>query len=108
MALNSKNFDCIFTLKTEHDSVLNPVKNLKHAFIKIDANGLLDLADLQAQIKQLNSTNFLCSIMLANNESGVIQDIKKISKIVHENGGILHCDGTQFIGKRKFDFKQSV
>ena len=104
MALNFKVFDCIFTLETEHDSILNPVSKLKHKFIKLDENGLVDLRDLATQIKALNSSNFLCSFLLANNETGVVQNINDIAKIVHENGGILHSDVSQFIGKEKFDF----
>lgn len=104
MALNSQVFECIFTLQTEHDSILMPASKLNTKFIKIDENGIIDLNDLEEQIKKLNSKNFLCSVMLVNNESGVIQDINEIAKIVHKYEGLLHSDCSCAIGKIPFDF----
>ncbi|MCK5673924.1 MAG: aminotransferase class V-fold PLP-dependent enzyme, partial [Spirochaetales bacterium] len=48
----------------------------------------------------------LVSIMLANNEIGTIQDIKKISSIVHKNGALMHTDAVQALGKIKVDVKE--
>lgn len=104
MALNCANFAKIFSIKTEHDSILTPLAKLPHEFILIDSNGIVNLNDLQEKIKFCKSSNFLCSISYINNESGVIQDISAISKIVHENGGLMHSDVSQFIGKQRFDF----
>ena len=47
----------------------------------------------------------LYSVMLANNEIGTINDIKKLAKQVHENGALFHTDATQALGKIKIDVK---
>lgn len=104
MVLNAQKFGKIFTIKTEHDSILSPLSQLNHEFIAIDENGVIDLEDLRTKLKAFGSSNFLCSVSLANNETGLIQDINKIAEVVHEFGGIMHSDVTQIIGKEKFDF----
>lgn len=104
MVLNSQNFQCIFTLKTEHDSILSPTSKLNTHFIKINEDGIIDLEDLENSIKSLGSKNFLCSVMLVNNESGVVQDINKIAEVVHKYGGLFHSDISCAIGKISFNF----
>lgn len=104
MVLNSRGFDCIFTLKTEHESIISPIKSKKHEFVKTCSSGIIDLNDLESKIKALNSSNFLCSVMAVNNESGLKQDINSIYKIVKEFGGVMHSDVSQMIGKEHFDF----
>ncbi len=104
MVLNSQNFDVIFTLKTEHDSILFPIKNKNHIFIKTSKTGVIDLNDLEEKIKSTNASNFLCSFMAVNNESGLIQDVNSIAKIVSKYNGILHSDVSQIIGKEAFSF----
>lgn len=106
MVLNSRDFNHIFTIKTEHDSILGGLKDKPHTFIQINQNGLVDLKDLEDKIKAIHSSNFLCSIMFANNESGVIQDIAKITKIVKQYGGVIHSDCSQVFGKINFDFSK--
>lgn len=104
MVLNSQHFQCIFTLQTEHDSILSPASKLNTSFIRVNQDGIIDLEDLESNIKRLGSTNFLCSAMLVNNESGVIQDINKIADVVHKHGGIFHSDISCAIGKIPFNF----
>jgi cysteine desulfurase len=106
MVLNARNFDKIFTLKTEHDSILSPLQNKPSTFIQTDSDGIIDLNHLKSELETLKSSSFLCSVMLVNNESGVIQSIKEISKIVHEFGGIMHSDCSQALGKIKFDYSE--
>lgn len=104
MVLNSQEFDYIFTLKTEHDSILAPASKLNTKFIKVNNVGEVDLHDLEETIKTLNPKKFLCSVMLVNNESGLIQDANKICDLVHKYGGLMHSDASCAIGKIPFNF----
>ncbi len=86
----------------EHVSILGAAHPDK-IIIPVDRNGILNLdalGDMLGKHKGLK----LVSVMLANNETGVIQDIKKISKIVHSYGGLLHCDASQGLCKIELDF----
>lgn len=60
-------------------------------------SGVVDLARLAAKLK--TSKRPLVSIMLANNETGVVQPISEVAQIVHEAGGILHVDAVQGPGR---------
>jgi len=99
---NGKN---ILASAIEHISVLNPMKELQkngYAFdiIPVDSNGLVDLDRLE---NLLTNQTIITSIMYANNEIGTIEPIKKISKIVHENGKYLHVDATASAGRIPID-----
>ena len=83
----------------EHDSIFKTAEDAE--IVGVDCNGLLDLEQLK--LKAENSK--LVSIIMANNETGVIQDIKKIAEIVHANGAMLHVDAVQAFGKIDLDFK---
>ncbi|MBQ3271239.1 cysteine desulfurase [Candidatus Saccharibacteria bacterium] len=54
---------------------------------------------------EIEPTFSLCSIMLANNELGTINDIKKLAKAAHAKGALFHTDATQALGKIKIDVK---
>jgi cysteine desulfurase len=100
---NFKNLP-IFAGATEHVSILETgLNNLK--IIPVDPNGIIDPKMLQS-ILQKSPGPKLVSIMLANNETGVIQDIKTLSEIAHKEGAIFHCDASQGFGKIKVDFKE--
>jgi len=93
-------FGNIITLKTEHHAVLEPIRQLeKEGFtfteISPKKNGLLDQ---ETFLKAIKKDTFLVSIMLANNEIGVIQPVKDIAQICKSRGIILHTDGAQCIG----------
>lgn len=90
----------------EHDSVMKPASFLNSALINVDKNGLLNLGHLARECEELKANNisFLASIIHSNNETGVVQDISKIAPIIYENGGYLHIDASQSIGKIPFDF----
>lgn len=91
----------IITVSTEHASVLDTCEYLREAgfeitVLEVSEDGILD------QIKILNairSDTILVSVMLANNETGVIQDMAAISTITREKGIILHTDAVQALGK---------
>lgn len=95
----------IVTVETEHKAVLDTCKFLEKkgasvTYLKVDENGLINLQELENAI---NDKTILVAIMFANNETGVIQHIKEISKIVHAKKSIFCCDATQAIGKIPVD-----
>jgi cysteine desulfurase len=69
--------------------------------IAVSASGALDLGDLQAQLS--GAVRPLVSIMLANNETGVLQPVRAAAEIVHAAGGILHVDAVQAAGRMAVD-----
>lgn len=89
----------------EHPSISVPGNdNLNLTIIPIDSNGLIKLDYLdQLLVKDFPT---LVSVMLANNETGVIEDINTIAKIVHAKGGLLHVDAIQAWGKLPISLNQ--
>jgi cysteine desulfurase len=69
--------------------------------IPVTASGLVDSAALAARLAALAAEGHraLVSVMLANNETGVVQPISELAAIVHEAGGILHVDAVQGAGR---------
>jgi cysteine desulfurase len=77
----------------------------KVLYAGIDGCGRVDARNLEKLIKDKNITKPFVSIMLANNEIGTIQDIKKISEIVHKYNGVIHCDAVQAFLHTEIDVK---
>lgn len=91
----------IITVSTEHKAVLDTCNDLERkgvevTYLSVSQNGLIDLAELQ---KALRPDTVLISVMYINNETGVIQPIKEIAKLVHENGALFMTDASQAVGK---------
>ncbi len=88
---------------TEHISVLKPAGETAQ-LIPVDENGIVRLDALEAA---LNNTpgKALVSVMLANNETGVIQPIAEIAERVYAHGGYIHCDAAQAFGKIPVDIQ---
>src|SRR6267142_5171220 len=92
--------------KTEHHAVLHAVEHLeKHEGFEVtwldnSSDGVVDLDQLA---KSIRPETRLVSIMTANNETGVIQPLKEISKICRERGVLLHSDMVQSFGKIDID-----
>lgn len=84
---------------TEHASVLQASAEAVH--IPVDEHGILRMDALAELLK--THANALVSVMLVNNETGVIQPIREIAKLVHEAGGLLHVDAAQALGKMSVD-----
>ncbi len=87
----------VITLSTEHHSVLEPLRQLqKEGFLLTELDpepdGLLSLQKLEEAFQE---NTYLVSIMLANNEIGVVQPISKISKLCRERDIIFHSDAAQ-------------
>lgn len=88
---------------TEHASVLKTAERWGGDTLSVDANGLVDLEVLEFKLKALGKPA-LVSVMLVNNETGVIQPMAEIAKLVHAYDGLVHCDAVQALGKITVDF----
>ena len=91
----------------EHPCISEPIKSLSRkgfmaTKIPVNKQGLLDLEDVKIDIK--NPISFL-SVMMANNETGVIQDLPKIIKWAKLKKMMVHTDAVQALGKIPVDFE---
>jgi len=98
----------IITVQTEHKAVLDTVRELERqgfaaTFLEVEPNGLIDLAKLKAALRPDTT---LVSVMLVNNEIGVIQDIAAIGEICREKGVLFHVDAAQATGKVAIDLQK--
>lgn len=97
----------VLTSAIEHPCVTNPAISLqwhghKHQQIAVDAEGLVELDALATQLATPTS---LVSVMYANNETGVIQDIAAIAALAKTHGAFVHTDAVQILGKQVLDFE---
>ena len=95
----------IITQVTEHKAVLDTCKRLEKSgyqvtYLPVKADGLIDIEDLK---RAMTDKTILVSIMIANNEIGVIQPVEEIGKLCHERGVLFHTDGVQAVGKIPVD-----
>ncbi len=99
------NYGHIITLKTEHKAVLEPLNQLKkEGFMVTEINPEKDGLISEEQFKKnIREDTFLVSVMLANNEIGVIQPLENISKICKSRGITLHSDLAQCLGYIELD-----
>lgn len=92
---------------TEHPCVREPAQQLVRSGWKlhvcaVDANGIVDAAARSAMLEQKPQ---LISIMWANNETGVIQDVAAIAEAARKQGAWIHTDAVQAVGKLPVDFR---
>ena len=98
----------IITVKTEHKAVLDTCEWLETigaevTYLDVDSNGIINWE----QYKQaLEETPLLVCIMHVNNETGVIQDIKKACELAHSAGAFFFSDATQSFGKLPLDVRE--
>jgi cysteine desulfurase len=97
--------DHIITVKTEHPSILDTAAHLerlgkKVTYLPVQKNGIIDLDELR---RAITDKTILISIMMVNNEIGVIQPMAEIGKIAREHGVLFHSDATQAVGKVPVD-----
>jgi cysteine desulfurase len=92
--------------KIEHSSVYNFRDHKKYHEINVLENGLIDIEDLKLTISQLKNSSFLCCLMLANNETGAIQNVAEVTKIIHQNNGLILSDIVQAVGKIEVDLEK--
>jgi cysteine desulfurase len=90
----------------EHVSVLNGARVAEDfiSILPVNDQGLVDLAGVKTLLDQWQSEGVsgLVSVMLANNETGVVQPVKAVADLVHAAGGLVHCDAAQAAGKIAF------
>ena len=95
----------IITCATEHSAVLDTCKRLEASgfrltILGVDGEGLLDPDEFIAAIAP---DTILAAVMMANNETGLVQDIATIGRICHERNVLFFSDATQAAGKMKID-----
>jgi cysteine desulfurase len=95
----------IITQKTEHKAVLDTCRELERqgfevTYLEVQENGIVDLAKFEAAIRP---DTILASIMMVNNEIGVIQPVWQIAEICKKKGVIFHCDAVQGAGRVEID-----
>jgi len=100
--------DHIITCVTEHKAILDTCKHLEKegfrvTFLPVDGKGFVNLDDLRNAI---TDKTILISIMTANNEVGVVQDVKGIGRIARERGVLFHTDAVQAAGKIPFNVNE--
>lgn len=91
----------------EHQAVLNPCRHIERTggsatFLPVDPDGLVDPAGAGAAVRD---DTVLASIMLANNDVGVVQPVAAISPALRERGVVFHTDAVQAVGKVPVDVK---
>lgn len=94
----------VLTSSVEHPSV---IEALEAERIPVTSTGLLDLDALRALLEKPNDRQALVSVMLVNNETGVIQPMAEIIALAREYDAVLHCDAVQAAGKLPLDFDES-
>ncbi|WP_343730666.1 IscS subfamily cysteine desulfurase [Duganella sp.] len=99
----------IITVKTEHKAVLDTVRELERqgfeaTYLEPQDNGLITIEQLTAAIRP---DTILISVMLVNNEIGVIQPIDQIGELCRSKGIIFHCDAAQATGKVVIDLQKT-
>jgi cysteine desulfurase len=95
----------IITVRTEHKAVLDTVRELERqgfeaTYLDPEPNGIIDLEKFKAAIRP---DTILVSVMMVNNEIGVIQPVAEIGEICRAKGIIFHCDAVQAAGKVEID-----
>ena len=97
----------IITIKTEHKATLDAVRELERqgfeaTYLDVKTDGLIDMAAFKAALR---ADTILVSVMMVNNEIGVIQPIAEIGEICRERGIIFHVDSAQATGKVPIDLQ---
>jgi cysteine desulfurase len=97
----------LITLRTEHKAVLDTMRALERegfevTYLDVEASGLLDLEKFKAALRPDTT---VVSVMMVNNEIGVIQDVAAIGELCRANGTIFHVDSAQAAGKVDIDLQ---
>ncbi len=100
--------DHVITSTIEHHAVLNACKRLEQmgcevTYVPVNSEGLIDPQAVAGAIK---TSTRLISIMMANNETGVVQPVAEIGRIAQERGVLFHTDAVQAAGKIRIDVKE--
>ena len=90
-----------FVSAVEHPAILDACPGAQR--VPVDADGIIDLEALDTLMAEADAPQ-LVAVMLANNETGVIQPVAEAAEIAHRHGALLHCDAVQAVGKMPVDF----
>ena len=98
----------VITIKTEHKATLDTVRELERqgftaTYLDVKTDGLIDMAALKAALR---ADTILVSVMMVNNEIGVIQPIAEIGDLCRERGIVFHVDSAQATGKVPIDLQK--
>jgi cysteine desulfurase len=85
----------------EHPSVLATATDI--GIVPVDTDGIVDLTALERMLAE-DDRPAIVSLMLANNETGVVQPVAEAARIAHAAGALLHCDAVQAVGRISVDF----
>lgn len=98
LALASRGDRMLIVSGIEHDSVLKPAAAAGARMLRVNRDGRVDLADLERALAEAGKPAFV-SLMLANNETGVLQPVEEAAGLAHRAGALLHCDASQAPGR---------
>ena len=95
----------LVTVKTEHKATLDTMRELERegfevTYLDVDANGLVPVAAFEAALR---SDTIVASVMMVNNEIGVVQDIPAMGEVCRRRGIVFHVDAAQATGKMPID-----
>lgn len=90
-----------FVSAIEHPAVLEACPGA--AQVPVNPDGVVDLGELEAALRSAGNPEWV-ALMLANNETGVLQPVAEAAEIAHGFGAKLHCDAVQAAGKVPLDF----
>jgi cysteine desulfurase len=98
----------LITQKTEHKAVLDTFRELERqgfeaTYLEVQENGLIDVEQFKAAIRP---DTILASIMMVNNEIGVVQPVEEIAELCRAKGIIFHCDAVQGAGRVEIDMQK--
>jgi cysteine desulfurase len=100
--------DHFITTSIEHSAILQAANRMAQhgvetTFVAPSASGLIDPTDI---LRAIRPETRLISMMLANNETGVLQPVEEVGKIAADTGVFFHIDAVQGAGKVKFDVRR--
>jgi cysteine desulfurase len=100
--------DHVITSSIEHHAILHASKHLEEigyevTFLPVDGRGLVDPDDVR---RAMRPSTKLISIMMANNETGVLQPVEEIGRVAAEAGVLFHTDAVQASGKAPIDVER--
>ncbi len=103
--------DHLITTSIEHSAVLRAAERVANrgadvTYVAPLPNGLIDSEEIRRAVRPKTRRTRLISVMLANNETGVLQPVEEIGKIAAEAGALFHIDAVQGAGKVPFDVKR--
>ena len=108
LALSGSRPTCILASAIEHPSILRPAAERPGGFalIPVDSNGVVDLGALKELLTENSDSLVLVTVMMANNETGVLQPSEKVVDIAKGAGAIIHIDAVQAAGRVPLAFDE--